>query len=243
MKIVAFSRVHYGSDYLWYVIQSALPFVDKFVVLYTPVPTFGNSTAMPNTDTRATLRTIAAHDAGDKLDWQEGQPQRPETVWSLYPDVDVILELDADEIIQPTLFEHIINGYQKGLLPHASYRLPFYHHWRTFGYVCEDASWPQRIYLPKHTDGEIVFYDNAPARIHHFGYARTTLNMRYKWELSVHRPELRSEWWAEIWSKFPDRLTDLHPVCINHWDAKPYDRFQLPSVMYDHPYFDKEIIE
>lgn len=241
--IIAVSRVHYGKDYLASVIQSALPYVDKFVVLYTPVPTFGRFTDMPCPDSREALYNIALAVGGKKMDWREGVPTLPDTVWHLYPQANIVLELDADEIIEPQLFEGILTDYEAGKLDQFCYRLPFLHHWRSFNYVCKDAGWPARLYLPKYPRAEAHYYDNPSGYIHHFGYARNRYDTEYKWQTSTHIGELRPEWWTEVWDKFPERLTDIHPVSRDFWNAEPYDKCKLPVFMHNHVYFDREVID
>lgn len=243
-KIYAFSRVHYGIDYLRQVIQSTMPFVREHLILYTPTPTFGRYTSMPNPDSREAVFNAAFSVKGARVRWMEHVPVQVETALNTYPDADLILELDADEIIQPALFEHMIRRYELGELNNFAYRVPFLHHWRSFGYVCEDSGHPIRLYVPKAANRETSYYPSGNGYIHHFGYARRTLDMQYKWETSMHIGELRPEWWGDIWGKFPDRLTDVHPVCRDHfWDARPYDRAKLPEYMREHPYYGLEVIE
>lgn len=240
--IIAFTRLHYGKDYLASVIASAVPFVDKFVVLYTPVPTFGRAASSPCPDNRDELHDIATSAAGDKLDWRDGLPVSAAVAMGLYPDADIALELDADEVIHPLLFKHISEQFQAGQLTQYCYRLPFWHHWRSFRYACDDGSWPARLYLPKLPKTEAVYYEGAPARVHHFGYARSDEDTRYKWETSAHGGEIRPEWWGEIWSKFPERLTDLHPVSRDYWNAIEIDAHCLPDVLNSHIYANKAVI-
>ena len=240
--IVAFTRLHYGKDYLGWVISSALPFVDKFIVLYTPVPTFGRATPLPCPDSREELLGIAQTVAGDKLDWREGLSISAEVAMKLYPDTELALELDADEVIHPALFEQIRDRHAKGELTAYCYRLPFWHHWRSFRYVCDDGGWPARLYSPQKPRADAVYFDGAAARVHHFGYARAEADMRYKWSTSAHGDEFRADWWQDIWCKFPERLTDLHPVSRDYWHAQLLEADKLPPILRDHPYIDREVI-
>lgn len=242
-KVVAFTRCHYGTDYLPWVLRSALPFVDNHLVIYTPTPTFGRFTSLPNPDSREALVDAARSVGSDKVLWAENVPVEVTTALHYFPNADIVLELDADEVIAPALFADIIARYKAGELPQRSYRLPFWHHWRSFGYACEDAGWPIRLYLPRQTQVDTAFYPLSADRIHHFGYCRRESDMRYKWETSVHIGELRPEWWGDIWARFPERLTDVHPVMRDWWDAKPYDRADLPAVLRDHPYYGLEKVE
>jgi hypothetical protein len=242
--IIAFTRLHYGLDYLSYVMRSVLPYVDKYVILYTPVASFGRVPAIPCPDSRDDLYHMASEAAGDKLDWREGLTVSAKVAMDLYPEADIALELDADEVIHPHLFECILEQGAQGQLTQHCYRLPFWHHWRSFRYACEDGSWPARLYLPKiEKTGDPVFLDNATGRVHHFGYARKTSDMVYKWEASAHLSDFRPEWWDRIWNKFPDRLMDLHPVSVDYWNAKQIARDILPTVMWEHTYRDMDVIE
>lgn len=243
-NIVAFTRLHYGADYLPYVLRSALPFVDKHLVIYTSVPTFGRYTDLPNPDSRDALLNAAQSVGSDKVLWLEGVPVEVDTALRYFPDADIVLELDADEIIEPALFEDIIARYERGELTDYVYRLPFLHFWRSFDYACDDPGWPMRLYLPKNVPGEATMYPTGNiGRVLHFGYCRTQRDMAYKWETSVHIGELRPEWWRDIWAAFPQRLIDVHPVMRDWWNAEPYDKARLPDFMREHPYFSLEIVE
>lgn len=251
--IIAYSRVHYGKDYLASVIRSTLPFVDRFVVLYTPVPTFGFSTDLENPDSRDALYDIAVTAAGRKLDWVEGLPVRGETAWRRYPDVELALELDADEVIHERLFTQIIEDYRAGKLTHQAYMLPFMHVWRSFNYGClhvdpvsgqeELRAWPIRLFLPQLPYETPVPYPNPQERVYHFGYCRSEADMEYKWAISAHSAEIRREWWTDIWAQFPMRLRDLHPVGVNVWHAQVLDRRSLPAAVQGHPYYRLEKVE
>lgn len=249
--IVAYCRVHYGLDYLAYVMRSALPYVDKFIVLYTPVPTFGHWTQTPCPDSQYDLMSLAYKTienlgmTGDKLAWIENELQSLDTVLRHYPQADIVLELDADEIIDPVMFEDIIVKYRQGALPLHQYTIPFLHHWRSFGWVCRGGD-SARLYLPQNPQSPYGTYPDAPGAIHHMGYARSISDMRYKWELSVHKPELRFDWWDTKflpWTPEAGPYEDLHPTMNNYWNAEPYDRSGYPDFMRFHPYYNMAVIE
>lgn len=243
MNIVALTRLHYGSDYLDAVIRSTEGFADKHLVVYTPVPTFGQGTDLPNPDTRDQLLTIAQRAAGKRLHWVEGQIPSVFVTYHEFADVDVILELDADEVIHQDLLRDIRQKLDRGELDHFRYRLPMIHHWRCFHLGCTDGQWPERLYLPKAKNRDTAYYDRVGSYIHHFGYARRDVDMRYKWGVSLHKPELRPEWWTEIWDKFPERLKDLHPTNNDFWNADPFEDGLLPAALINHPYRYLEVIK
>jgi hypothetical protein len=156
----------------------------------------------------------------------------------------MVLELDADEIIEPSLCRDIIERYARGELTAYSYRLPFVHFWRSFNYVCRDGNHPTRLYLPRQRGGqEGIYYPSGAGHVLHFGYARTITDMRYKISLSAHQDEFRARWWDDVFMAFPDRLTDLHPVSVDFWNAEPYDRAGLPDCLRGHAYYGMEKIE
>lgn len=244
MQIIAYTRLHYGADYLGAVIRATAGFAERHVVMYTPVPTFGRQADIPCPDHRDQLHDIA-HAAGNgRTHWIEGLPVNGQTALGLYPDADVLLELDADEVIQPRLLHDILQRLAQGDLANPAYRLPFVHHWRSFDHVCRDSGWPVRLYLPKRPGKEIAYWPGGQEAgvIHHFGYARRERDTLYKIGVSMHKEEFRPGWWERVFLAYPERLTDLHPVSIDFWNAEPFDRADIPAVLRDHPYYGLEKI-
>lgn len=244
MQIIAYTRLHYGADYLGAVIRSTEGFAARHVVMYTPVPTFGRSTDLPCPDNHDQLRDIAQAAGRHRLHWVEGLPVNGRTALELYPDADALLELDADEVIQPQLAQDIIRQLAAEGLDRPAYRLPFVHHWRSFDHVCRDSGWPVRLYLPKLPGKEIAFWPGGQEAgvIHHFGYARREADTLYKIGVSMHKEEFRPGWWENVFMAYPKRLTDLHPVSIDFWNAEPFCRADIPAVLQDHPYYELEKI-
>lgn len=242
--IVGYTMLHYGTDYLASALQSLAPYVDKHVILYSKTPTFGSSTDLPCPDSREDLRGIAERALGKKLAWHEDYAQNYTTVQRLYPNADLILEVDADEVWPVKLVAGVLRAWRNGNLRAMKYRVSMQHFWRSFNYVCKDTSWPIRVCVPKAdstVEGHI--WDDT---IHHFGYARSIDDMRYKMDTSAHKGEWRRGWWREKFSSWnPDSgpFEDLHPVNVNFWNAEKYDKSALPDFMRDHPYFKIEVIE
>lgn len=243
-KVIAVSRVHYGLDYGDSVIRSTEPIAEKHVILYTPTPTFGHDPGMPCPDSREALYEQAKIAGGERLHWLDIDPS-VNTVIDLYPDADLILELDYDEILHQNLAADIVARYEAGELTERRYRLPMIHHWRSFRYACTDGQWPTRLYLPKVSPvgSDPAWYPNTGFYIHHFGYARADKDMLYKLACSLHKNEFRVNWWDEIYCRFPTRLHDLHPVSLNFWQAEKHEDALLPAVLINHPYRHLDIIE
>ena len=244
MKVIAFTRLHYGVDYLASVLKSTEGFAQEHIILYTPSSSHGfNGTQAPCPDSRESLQAIARA-AGERVKWVDSAYYDIHigTVVAMHPDADLVLELDGDEVITPQLFESLIEAIPT--LDRRAYRLQMVHHWRNFGHICRDSGYPVRAYLPKNNGDEAQYFPNDNGLIHHFGYARSIPDTAYKLKLSAHRDEFRANWWNEVFMQFPDRLTDLHPVCVDgFWNAEEFDRHSLPEFMHDHPYFDMEAIE
>lgn len=243
--IVALTRLHYGADYLDAVIRSTEPIAAKHIILYTEHPSFGRDTDLPCPDSRDALKRIAEIAGGDRLHWIDNPAPGVAAALGLFRDIEMLLELDGDEVLHQDLAADILARYRAGELTAPRYRLPMIHHWRSFGYACSDGQWPTRLYLPGLPGEAIAWYPpTEPKRyIHHFGYARRTADMRYKWAVSLHGPEMRADWWPDIWEGFPERLADLHPVSDNgFWKAEPFPDSDLPAVLINHPYRDLAVI-
>jgi hypothetical protein len=242
--IVGYSMVLYGKDYLAYALRSLRDYVDRHVIIYSDAPTFGSHTTLPCPDTRDELKTIALEVLREKLVWVEGMPQNYESVMTIFPSTELILEVDADEVWTPNLLANALRNWHSDSFLRGSIRIPMVHHWRSFDYVCRDQSWPIRLYNNKSGIGkELVLQPTPDDVIHHFGYARALSDMRYKIETSAHRGEWRAGWWDDVFMRFPSRLNDLHPVVEGMWRAEPYDKSCLPDFMREHPYYNKEVIE
>lgn len=239
--IVGYTMLHYGKDYLAYALRSLAPYVDRHVVIYSEQPTFGSHTVLPCPDTRDELKTIALEVMREKLVWVEGMPQNYESVMTIFPSAELVFEVDADEVWTPKLIAGAIRAKKNNTLTSGKWRVSMAHFWRSFNYLCCDASWPVRLYIPGNDETKTGrIWDDV---IYHFGYARSLSDMQYKIETSAHRGEWRPGWWGNVFTRFPERLTDLHPVVNDMWNAEPYDKTCLPDFMREHPYYTKEVIE
>jgi len=245
--IVGYTMLHYGVDYLASALASLRDYVDKRVIIYSPTPTFGSRTDLPCPDSGDALRAIAESVLGKKLVWAGNWPQNYESVKRILPETKIILEVDADEVWPVDLVARVLRLWRTDELTHDRYRMPMIHHWRSFGYVCRDQSWPIRLGLFNRKAHEPIPWLYSGSPIHHFGYARSLSDMRYKIDTSAHKSEWRAGWWENKFLPWtpdvgPQGMTDLHPVAVNLWNSEPYDRADLPEFMHDHPNFDKAVI-
>lgn len=246
-EIIAVTRLHYGLDYLPWVIKSSAPIADKHVILYTEQSSFRPELGRDGCpDSREALQAAAIQADPERVVWVEGRPIDIYQAAQVIPEAYAILELDADEVISPQLCQTIRRLLTERELGAAVYRLPMMHHWRSFNYICRNPGWPTRLFFPRRPRTEEDHYlpgGYEAGVIHHFGYARRRADMEYKVRLSMHREEWRPDWWATRYNCFPAVLKDVHPTTPDLWNAEPYDKMQLPEIMRDHPYFNLDIIE
>lgn len=233
--IIAYTPLHYGSVYLDAVIRSTEGFAERHLIHYAHHPNFPGNPTMPNPDTRDQLLEIAHIAGGKRLHWTE--TVEPSLLMAIREntEIEMALQLDSDEVIHASLAQDILRRYHAGELTHSMYYLPMVHFWRNFHTACRDGQWPKRLYIPNAPIDDVAWYPDGTWFIEHFGYAIPRAHMQYKWMLSRHKEELRPEWWNDIYDKFPERLTDLHPVSIGMWNAEKFEDGMHAACLINHP--------
>lgn len=261
MKVVAYTALLYGKDYLGWAIRSIIDHVQEYHAIYSSVGAHGHRTSIPCPETRDELFAIAQSAAGSKLRWHDGEwphegAQR-DSIHEYAPAADVIIVLDADEIWP----EHLIWAATKGELgKHLGakrLRMPMIHYWRSFyRAVLHDPAFPERVIYPKNSGATETYTswtvgnDNdprhgTPIAINHMGYAQRPEIVKYKLETHGHRNEIRHDvdWFNDVYMNIR-RDKDLHLVGSQYWNAEdvnPWD--YLPAFMKSHPYATMDIIE
>jgi len=249
MKVVAYSKLHYGTEYLASAIRSVIDRIDEYWCLYTPVGSYGYTTARPCPDSVQDLYNIAQRASGAKFNWYAGRPgewtnegAHGDTIRRLAPDADVYVTLDHDEIWADGLLAAAIdyavseNAY--------TVRLPMVHLWRSFWRgMAHDPAFPERVkYVHGERSTDVTLHERG--RIFHFGYAQRAEIVEYKQWVHGHRGEWRRDDWFN--TKFaPNAQDDVHPVNLDGWwNAEPVDPFALglPEWMREHPYAEMEMI-
>lgn len=249
MRVVAYIALHYGADYLHHAIRSIIDDVHEVIVLYTAQGSHGHRTDTICPDTREQLIDIAVEAAGGKLRWFDGvwthEGQQRDSIFSIVPDADVIVVLDADEVWAPGL---LVNAIRETSAWHRrDIRLPMIHYWRSLKQaIMHDPALPVRLIYPHVKTGAETFtpspLTSKPYQaINHFGYAQRSEIVRYKLLTHGHRNEFRRDcdWFNDIFMN-PDRKTDLHPVGSEYWNV---EAIETPDFMLDHPFAQLEIIE
>ena len=66
-KVVAYTPLLYGREYLYFAIKSIIDYVDRNFVLYTPQGSHTVKTPVPCPESRDELYAIASAAAGNKL--------------------------------------------------------------------------------------------------------------------------------------------------------------------------------
>lgn len=262
MKVIGYTALRYGKDYLAYAIRSIIDHIDEYHVLYATVPSHGHSSDLPCPDSESELHEIAWQAAGSKLRWHRGnwiyEGQQRTSIYEHAPDADVIISCDSDEIYSEKLMESIIlyASYTCGVterpkfsMPEYRYiRVPFIHYWRSFNKcILHDPAYPARIIFPKisNTDipNEVGWYPHAGV-VNHMGYATRPEIVAYKWAIHGHKNELRTDvnWYQDVF--MANRQYDTHPVGSEYWNPETVNPLDyMPIWMAQHPFYGKEVIE
>lgn len=248
-KIIGYTALHYGADFLHHAIRSIIDDVDEYIVLYTSVGSHGHRTNAVCPDTRDQLLEIAQEAAGDKMRWFDGvwsyEGQQRDSIFEIAPDADVIAVLDADEIWPPGLLKWAIE--ETKTWHRRDIRLPMIHYWRSLNHaILHDPAYPVRLIYPQTKEGAETFtpvslLDKPYWTINHYGYAQRSEIVRYKLETHGHKGEFRRDcdWFTDIFMN-TSRTTDLHPVGSDYWN---YETIEIPDFMCDHPFAQVELIE
>lgn len=245
MKIIAYTALHYGKDYLGYAIKSVIDYVDEYWVLYSAIGSHGFRTNVPCPDTREELYWIAQQVAGDKLHWVDGEwaheGLQRDSILEHCPNADVIIVLDSDEIWSEDAIR--IAGKAAVVRNTHIFRVPIIHYWRSF-YRCilHDPAFPVRIIVPNGNEREETL--PTPKPINHMGYAQRPAIVEYKQLTHGHRNQWRTDcnWFQDKY--MANAQMDCHPVGSEYWNPEsvnPWD--YMPAFMKHHPYAQMEVIK
>jgi len=100
IKVVGYTALHYGCDYLSYAIRSVINTVSEFHVLYTDKPSHGSRSDAVCPDSEQELHELAWQAAGSKLRWHYGtwlhEGEQRNSIYDYAPNADVIICADSD---------------------------------------------------------------------------------------------------------------------------------------------------
>lgn len=250
-KIIAYMPLHYGATYLKESLLSVIDLVEKIVILYSPLPSYGFGTDAVCPDTEAELKQIAELACEKKLIWETRQfgneGEHRAFIYNYTKKYDICLAVDADEVMHTEELKKAIevayNGDKRyyGIGRNADGTGGYINFWRSFEWKCQDGFCPVRITNLKNKNGQGV----VNCTIYHFSCAQSEETMRYKLLIHGHRDEIRPNWLEDIYFAWtPGSIVEhgLHLVAYDIWVAEPFDKFSLPISLHSHPNFTKEII-
>jgi hypothetical protein len=238
-RVIGYIPLMYGKEYLDACIRSMAPFVEVIHIFYVSEPSQGHAASVPCPESEQELYDIAKA-SSDKVEWHKcvfgNEGEHRNEIFKYTEGYDLVLTLDADEVIDPECVPAALYDAWNG--DRRYYGISgFWNFWRSFNEVCLDGFVPVRI-INLHNDSPFTGVIQCP--IFHFSCAQSEKIIRYKWEVSGHKDELRPNWINE--TLYSDKKIDLHPVSINLWNATPFNRHVLPDILKQHPNFNKESI-
>lgn len=253
MKVNSYSIIHYAKDYAAYSLKSVEPLMDRQFIFYTSHPSHGHRVDIPPIETRDEILNSIPVEQWKKLQWLDTDTfwyeggQRDYAVSVASRDADLVLVLDYDEIWPADTLANVLahiwqaNSARNWLLNFTG------HFWRSFNYICKDENWPVRVIDTRHAGG-LAYIPKELGPVYHFGYAISDKVLRYKLAIHGHKNELRPGWYEEKWQAWPP-VEDCHPTNGRKdngegwWNPEPFDKYSLPSIMHEHPYFNEEIVK
>lgn len=246
-KVLGYIPLFYGAEYLAATIKSMEPFVDKLIVVYVDRPSQGHGTSIQCPEDEKMLQKIAFDTIQNekKIEWHScgtfgNEGAHRDYILQYSKGFDLVFTLDADEVAEPSDVQQAFN---EAMASQDRYHGidGFINFWRSFNHVCLDGFRPIRIINLHRTSGTNI---NLKMRIYHFGTAQSINTIRFKWEVSGHKNELKRDWISNVYIRWTpeNNFGDLHPVSVGLWNTVPFDRYTLPKFMIDHPNFNKTLI-
>lgn len=244
MRVLSYTVLHYGKDYLDYALRSVQSNVDRSIIVYTPHPSHDHKIDINPPETLEQLQQSVTIDC----DWYktegifyEGR-QRDEAVRICESNgADLILVVDYDEVWSTPTLSRVLN-YVWQQNKARNWLINFTHLWKSFNWCCRDQGWPVRIIDTRHKD-RTAYVPKEFGEIYHFGYAVTDRIMQYKWKIHGHKNDLREGWLTGQWQAWLP-VNDCHPTNDKgFWNPESFDRERLPLLMKNHPFYDLEKIE
>ena len=247
MKVLAFTVLHYGKEYLRESILSVKDNVDTHLIAYTKTPSFGYGTDMQNPDTEEELKNICSE--FDHIWWedvtghrQENQHRQVAVNFARKHGYDIILVIDSDEIWDPSkvqeAIDHAANSRNGQFLVKGSQWVTL---WQSFNEYVTDGFAPVRLFNLHNDLMKAEYIDKG--FIYHMGYCISDELMAYKISCHGHRADFDSnnKWHNEKWINYKKGETKfLHPATEAYWqETQPFDKTKLPEVLKKHPKYKK----
>ena len=245
MKVLAFTVLHYGKEYLRQAIESVKDHIDEHLIVYTSLPSFGYTSELKNPDTRQDLQDICDQfqhvtwmDITGDLIHQENQHRNYGTNYASKNGFDVMLVIDSDEVWDRSrVNEAILHAYHSDsgqILVRGSQWVTL---WKSFNEYVTDGFAPVRLFnlhndpsKPEHIEKGFIY---------HMGYCISDELMNYKISCHGHKADFENNknWHDKKWTNYQSGVTRfLHPATEAYWqEAKPFDKTTLPDLLKNHP--------
>lgn len=241
-KVLAYTALHYGLDFLWYALESVKDHVDEHLILYTERPSFSYSGQLPNPDTREKLKAVA--DQFPHVTWLditahgEGEHRQKALSYARQLKYDLVLVVDSDEVWDkkylPKALSMAYNSRAKQFAVRGSQWLTF---WKSFNEYVQDGFAPVRVHNLKNSGPEEFLEDGDNIWIYHCGYAIRDELMKYKLSCHGHKMDIPGNWYREKWEGYQKgKTTHLHPATDAYWIETEDYKKQLPEILKGHPY-------
>ena len=245
MKVLAYTALHYGMEYLEQTIKSIDDHVDKIVCLYTEKPSYGFNSVIKCPESEKDLRDLA-HASSNKIQWvkirAKNEGQHRNMAFNYSAGYDIMLTLDSDEIMERDSLADLIKRASQTDSRYIGID-GFVNFWRSFDYIVVDWFHPVRIHNLRSKNRQ---QKDIKGTVYHMGYAQSEAIMRYKFQVHGHKNEIMSNYLDKkyyAWTQIDCGVNWLHPASTTIWqDAEKYDKSQLPDLLKSHPNFNKEFI-
>jgi hypothetical protein len=250
-RCIGYIPLFYGLEYLEACIKSMEPWVEKIMVIYTPIGSQGHRTTIPCPESKEELQAIAMM-ASPKVEWHEGifpnESSHRSWIYGHSEGYDLVLTLDADEIIEPNDVPAALE-YAMNSDAHFIGIDGFINFWRSFNHVCLDGFRPFRILNLRNQNTKQDI--NCKCRIYHFSTCQNIDIVRFKWNVSGHKHELRHRWIEDIYLRWtPENMNEeiwrscggLHCVALNLWNVINFDKTTIPDILKAHPNYNKDVV-
>ena len=146
MKVVAYTPLHYGKEYLKWAVQSVADFVDRHIILYAPQPSYGHGTDLICPDTEEQLRECVRefpHVEWRRVAAHNESQHRGEIHRYLEANDDILLAIDADEVWNPWDLERCLEALNR----EVKYLSLFCADWAAWDDTYEFVAEPNQKYI------------------------------------------------------------------------------------------------